>query len=74
MVISHFHCPFRNQTYLQLLYALQNKLTVSEDKDEDKENNNDQDKNDDEDKNDDKDNNNAEDKDSTALPPPPESL
>lgn len=30
-------CPFRNQSYLQLLCSLQNKLVISEGKAEDKE-------------------------------------
>ncbi|XP_051009167.1 ZW10 interactor isoform X2 [Acomys russatus] len=50
----------KNQTYLQLLYALQNKLAVSEDKDKEEEKDEDEDED--------------EDEDSTALPPPPESL
>lgn len=35
-VTSHKLCPFRNQSYLQLLCSLQNKLVISESKADDK--------------------------------------
>lgn len=35
-VTSHKLCPSRNQSYLQLLCSLQNKLVISEGKAEDK--------------------------------------